>query len=160
MTKPKTMWEIKKIIKNIGEFREEEITKKNDKVYNKNINNKSESDFSKEKNKAILFITNLSQTKREKLLALLIKIQKIQKSKLNTSEKAIEIKKIMWTNQSPGSKLLIGGLIGTIGGIFIFGTGGLGIVGLGGAIGVWGGLAGTAGGVLVSSIIQNFEKQP
>jgi len=154
------MWEIKKIIKNIGEFREEEITKKNDKVYNKNINNKSESDFSKEKNKAILFITNLSQTKREKLLALLIKIQKIQKSKLNTSEKAIEIKKIMWTNQSPGSKLLIGGLIGTIGGIFIFGTGGLGIVGLGGAIGVWGGLAGTAGGVLVSSIIQNFEKQP
>jgi len=140
-----------KFFKDLGFFK--------NKRHNKNINNKSESDFSKEINKAILFITKLSKTKREVLLELLKKIQIIQKSKLNSSEKATEIKKIMWINQSPVSKLIIGGLIGTIGGLFIFGTGGIGIAGLGGAIGVWGFLAGTAGGVVVSSIIQNFENK-
>ena len=140
-----------KFFKDLGFFK--------NKGHNKNINNKSESDFSKEINKAILFITKLSKTKREVLLELLKKIQIIQKSKLNSSEKATEIKKIMWINQSPVSKLIIGGLIGTIGGLFIFGTGGIGIAGLGGAIGVWGFLAGTAGGVVVSSIIQNFENK-
>jgi len=42
----------------------------------------------------------------------------------------------------------------------IFGSGGIGIAGLGGAVGIWGGLAGTVGGILISSLIQNFEKKP
>lgn len=66
----------------------------------------------------------------------------------------------MWTNQTPLSKILIGAFIGTIAGVFIFGSGGIGIAGLGGAVGIWGGLAGTVGGVLISSLIQNFEKKP
>ncbi len=63
----------------------------------------------------------------------------------------------MWTVQSASSKLWIGGIIGTIVGFLIFGTGGIGIAGLGSAIGIWGFLAGTTGGVLISSLIQNFE---
>jgi len=110
--------------------------------------------------KATKFITNLSNIKREKILELLKKVQNIQKSRLSKTEKASEIKKIMWTNQTPLSKILIGAFIGTIAGVFIFGSGGIGIAGLGGAVGIWGGLAGTVGGVLISSLIQNFEKKP
>lgn len=54
-------------------------------------------------------------------------------------------------------KLSIGAALGTLIGLMIFGTGGMVIVALGSGIGVWGFLAGTTSGVLISSIIQNFE---
>jgi len=120
---------------------------------------KSDIDFTKELNMGTKFIANLSNRKREKILELLNSVQKIQKSSLSKTEKAAEIKKLMWINQTPLSKILIGAFIGTIAGVFIFGSGGIGIAGLGGAIGIWGGLAGTVGGVLISSLIQNFEKK-
>jgi hypothetical protein len=135
-------------------FNFEKSKNKKEKVNNKN---KTQRDFSNEINKAIIFISNLSKNKRNLLIELLKEVQKIQNSTLSTSEKALEIKKIMWTNQSRGAKYIIGSLLGTIGGLFIFGTGGIGIVGLGGAIGGWGFLAGTAGGLFISSLIQNFE---
>jgi len=121
---------------------------------------KSDMDFSKELNKGINFIGNLSNRKREKILELLKNVQKIQRTSLSKREKTADIKKLMWTNQTPLSKILIGAFIGTIAGVFIFGSGGIGIAGLGGAIGIWGGLAGTAGGIMISSLIQNFEKKP
>jgi len=125
----------------------------------KNEKDNNDLDLSKGLIKATKFITNLSNIKREKILDLLKKVQNIQKSSLSKTEKASEIKKIMWTNQTPLSKILIGAFIGTIAGVFIFGSGGIGIAGLGGAVGIWGGLAGTVGGVLISSLIQNFEKK-
>ena len=128
-----------------------------DKKANDILDNKSKNDLSKEISKGSLFLKRLPKNQREIILNLLKEIHRVQKSKLSTGEKAAEIKKIMWTNQSPGSKLIIGGLIGSFAGLFVFGTGGIGIAGLGGAIGIWGGLAGTVGGVLVSSLIQNFE---
>ncbi|RMA67702.1 hypothetical protein [Ulvibacter antarcticus] len=109
-------------------------------------------------NKGIIFLKKLSTKQRERLLGLLKKVQEIQTSELSKTEKTTEIKKVLWTDQSPRSKLFIGGFLGTIVGLMIFGTGGIGIAGLGGAIGVWGFLAGTTGGILISSIIQNFEK--
>jgi hypothetical protein len=128
-----------------------------DKKANDILDNKSKNDLSKEISKGSLFLKRLPKNQREIILNLLKEIHRVQKSKLSTGEKAAEIKKIMWTNQSPGAKLIIGGLIGSFAGLFVFGTGGIGIAGLGGAIGIWGGLAGTVGGVLVSSLIQNFE---
>jgi len=108
--------------------------------------------------KTIKFISKLSIKQKNKLLNLLREVQKIQKSELNKKQKAIEIKKILWTNQTSLGKLLTGAFIGTLFGLIIFGTGGIGIVGLGSGIGVWGFLSGTLGGTLISSIIQNFEK--
>ncbi|WP_223550513.1 hypothetical protein [Aestuariivivens sp. NBU2969] len=108
--------------------------------------------------KGIAFFQKLSRKQKDKILTLLRRVQEIQNSNLSGTEKAKEIKKIMWTKQSVKSKLFIGGFLGTIIGIAVFGTGGIGIAGLGGAVGIWGFLAGTAGGVIVSSLIQNFEK--
>lgn len=109
--------------------------------------------------KGINFLIKLSERRRERLLNLLKKVQIIQKSDLSVSEKAKEIKKTLWTSQSPSSKLVIGGFLGTIAGLIVFGTGGIGIAALGSAVGVWGFLAGTTGGVVIASIIQNFEKE-
>ena len=119
----------------------------------------NDSELNKRIKKGIEFISKLSSKQREKILHLLKKVQIVQNSNLNKSEKTIEIKRILWTDQSSLSKLFIGGLLGTIGGLMVFGTGGIGIAGLGGAVGVWGFLTGTAGGVLISSLIQNFEKR-
>ena len=119
---------------------------------------KSESEVLSKVNKGINYISKLSEKQQKRILNLLKEVQKIQKSELTTSEKTAEIKQLLWTDQSMGSKLFIGGFLGTIAGLVIFGTGGIGIVGLGGAIGVWGFLAGTTGGVLITSIIQNFKK--
>jgi len=119
----------------------------------------NDSELNERIKKGIDFISKLSRKQRERILSLLIKVQEIQNSNLNSSEKTSEIKRILWTNQSSLSKLFIGGLLGTIGGLMVFGTGGIGIAGLGGAVGIWGFLTGTAGGVLISSLIQNFEKR-
>jgi hypothetical protein len=115
-------------------------------------------DYNEKLNKIIQYVSKFSGQQKERLLVLLLKVQEIQKSDISTAEKATDIKRILWKEQSTKSKLFIGGFLGTLAGLFIFGTGGIGIAGLGGAIGVWGFLAGTAGGVLVSSLIQNFEK--
>ncbi len=116
-------------------------------------------EISKILKKAIEFISNLSEKHKTKFLILLKKVEGIQKSNLSSKEKTNEIKRVLWIEQSPKSKLLIGAFLGTIAGFFVFGTGGIGIVGLGSGIGIWGFLAGTAGGVLISSIIQNFENK-
>ncbi|WP_024480412.1 hypothetical protein [Cellulophaga baltica] len=131
---------------NYDSFFKNSDSKQNDSELNERIRKGSE------------FISNLSGKQMERVLDLLKKVQDIQKSNLNSSQKTTEIKRILWTDQSSLSKLLIGGLLGTIGGLAVFGTGGIGIAGLGGAVGVWGFLTGTAGGVLISSLIQNFEK--
>lgn len=120
---------------------------------------KKDSSFSATLEKGMQYISKLSKNQRDVLLALLKKVQEVQKSDLSTNDKVKEIKRIMWTEQSPKSKLIIGGLIGSIAGLVVFGTGGIGLVGLGGAVGVWGFLAGSAGGVFISSLIQNFEKK-
>ncbi|WP_115460579.1 hypothetical protein [Winogradskyella aurantiaca] len=121
--------------------------------------NKSQcNDFNEKLSKVIDYLKDLSNDKREELFVILRKVQDIQKSDLNTKQKTQAIKRVMWKEQSVKSKLFIGGFIGTVAGLFIFGTGGIGIAGLGGAIGIWGFLAGTAGGILVSSLVQNFEK--
>ena len=88
---------------------------------------------------------------------MLIKVRDIQNSELSNIEKTNRIKLQLWTNQSIKNKIIIGGLIGTLFGFVIFGTSGIGIAGLGSAIGVWGFLAGTMGGALISSLIANFE---
>ncbi|WP_116695032.1 hypothetical protein [Marixanthomonas spongiae] len=118
-----------------------------------------EKNYGNSTSRGIEYLTKLSITKREHLLSLLRKINEIQKMELGTKEKAERIKIILWTNQNTKSKLLIGGFIGTMAGLFIFGTGGIGIAGLGGAVGIWGFLAGTSGGVFIASLIENFEKK-
>ena len=120
--------------------------------------NKTESELSVKIQKGIDFLLKLSKKQRDKLLGLLKEVNEVQKSSLSTKEKAKKLKNIMWTNQSVKSKLLIGAFLGAITGLFIFSTGGIGITALGGGIGVWGWLATSAGGVAVSSLIQNFEK--
>lgn len=109
--------------------------------------------------KALNFISKLSKSKKEKVHKLLLEVKNIQDSDLSNGEKTSKIKSLLWTNQNVKSKIIIGGLIGTLLGLAIFGTGGIGIAGLGGAIGVWGFLSGTMGGVLISSLIVNFEKK-
>ncbi|GGZ64537.1 hypothetical protein GCM10008088_27600 [Mesonia mobilis] len=109
--------------------------------------------------KGINFLLKLSTKNRIKILELLKYVNKIQNSNLENGEKSSKIKSILWTQQSATTKLFVGGFLGTIGGLVIFGTGGIGIAGLGGAIGIWGFLAGTTGGILISSIIQNFENK-
>lgn len=120
--------------------------------------NKTENEISVKIQKGIDFLLKLSKKQRDKLLGLLKEVNEVQKSSLSTKEKAKKLKNIMWTNQSVKSKLLIGAFLGAITGLFIFSTGGIGITALGGGIGVWGWLATSAGGVAVSSLIQNFEK--
>lgn len=120
--------------------------------------NQGDNEITVQVQKGIDFLLKLSKKQRDKFLALLKEVESIQKSNLATEEKAKEIKKVLWSKRSVKGKLLIRAFLGTITGLVIFGTGGIGIAGLGGAIGVWGWLAGAAGGVLVSSLIQNFEK--
>lgn len=119
----------------------------------------TDSEVSNRLTKADRYIKKLSSKQRDKILSLLRAVHEVQKSDMTTGEKAHEIKKILWTNQSTESKLFIGGALGTVIGLLVFGTGGIGIVGLGGGIGVWGFLAGTTGGVLVASLIENFENE-
>ncbi|UAB74520.1 hypothetical protein [Mesoflavibacter sp. SCSIO 43206] len=109
--------------------------------------------------KAINFITKLSSSKREKLMSILKKVNEVQSSNLTTKEKAKEIKRIMWSDQSTNTKLFIGAFLGAVTGLFIFGTGGIGIAALGTGVGVWGWLATAAGGAFISSLIQNYEKK-
>ncbi len=104
-------------------------------------------------------LKNLDPQKQQKFIELLKQVQRIQQSMLSNSEKASKIKEILWTNQSTSGKLWIGAILGSLTGLAIFGTGGIGIAGLGGAVGIWGFLTGTAGGILVSSVIQNYEKR-
>ena len=103
--------------------------------------------------------SKFTASQKSKLIELLREVQKIQNSNLNTNEKVSKIKNELWTKHNPKTKLLIGGFLGTIFGFAVFGTGGIGIAALGSATGIWGFLAGTTGGILVSSIIQNFEKK-
>ena len=120
---------------------------------------KKQTEFLDMVKKDIDYFSKLSTKKQKKILTLLREIQEVQNSNLSFSEKTSKIKNIMWTNQSTQSKLFIGGFLGTLMGLFVFGTGGIGVAAFGGAVGIWGFLAGTAGGVLVSSLIQNFEKE-
>ena len=109
--------------------------------------------------RGVEYISKLSSSKKEKLLNLLKKVQDIQASDLTTKQKAKEIKRIMWNEQSASSKLFIGAFLGAVTGLFIFGTGGIGIAALGTGVGVWGWLATAAGGAFVSSLIQNYENK-
>ena len=109
--------------------------------------------------KAREFISKLSSSKKEKLIAILKKVKDIQSSNLTTKQKAKEIKRIMWSDQSTNSKLFIGAFLGAITGLFIFGTGGIGIAALGTGVGVWGWLATAAGGSFIASLIQNYENK-
>lgn len=109
--------------------------------------------------KGLSYISKLSSSKREKLMAILQKVKDIQSSNLTTKEKAKEIKRIMWSDQSTSNKLFIGAFLGAITGLFVFGTGGIGIAALGTGVGVWGWLATAAGGAFISSLIQNYEKK-
>ena len=109
--------------------------------------------------KALKFISNLSNSKKEKFIAVLKKVQGVQKLDLTTKQKAKEIKLIMWNDQSASSKLIIGAFLGAVTGLFIFGTGGIGIAALGTGVGVWGWLATAAGGSFIASLIQNYENK-
>lgn len=108
--------------------------------------------------KGLKYISKLSNSKKEKLISLLNNVKSIQVSELTKKEKALEIKRVMWTDQSTNSKLFIGGFLGGVFGLFIFGTGGIGIAALGGGIGLWGWLATAAGGAFISSLIQNYKE--
>lgn len=109
--------------------------------------------------KAINYIAKLSSSKKEKLMAILKKVKDVQSSDLTTKEKTKEIKRIMWSDQSTNNKLFIGAFLGAITGLFVFGTGGIGIAALGTGVGVWGWLATAAGGAFISSLIQNYERK-
>lgn len=109
--------------------------------------------------KGVEYISKLSISKKEKLMAILKKVKDVQSSNLTTKEKAKEIKRIMWSDQSTNNKLFIGAFLGAIAGLFIFGSGGIGIAALGTGVGVWGWLATAAGGAFVSSLIQNYENK-
>jgi len=102
-------------------------------------------------------ITNLDSQKKQNFLNLLKKVKEIQDSQMDFNSKTQEIKRILWSEQTASAKLWIGAILGSITGFAVFGTGGVGIAALGGGIGIWGFLAGTTGGVLISSLLQNFE---
>lgn len=109
--------------------------------------------------KGLNYTSKLSSSKREKLMSVLKRVQDVQSSNLTAKQKAKEIKRIMWSDQSTNSKLFIGAFLGAVTGLFIFGTGGIGIAALGTGVGVWGWLATAAGGAFISSLIQNYEKK-
>lgn len=109
--------------------------------------------------KGLRYIEKLSSSKKEKLMAILKKVKDVQSSNLTTKEKTKEIKRIMWSDQSTNNKLFIGAFLGAITGLFVFGTGGIGIAALGTGVGIWGWLATAAGGAFISSLIQNYEKK-
>ena len=109
--------------------------------------------------KGLNYISKLSSSKKEKLMAILKKVKEVQSSDLTTKQKAKEIKRIMWSDQSTSSKLFIGAFLGAITGLFVFGTGGIGIAALGTGVGVWGWLATAAGGSFIASLIQNYENK-
>ena len=46
--------------------------------------------------------------KKEKLYLLLVKVRDIQESNLSTSEKAYQIKSLLWTNQNVRNKIITG----------------------------------------------------
>jgi hypothetical protein len=120
--------------------------------------NKSKTSISDLLKKAIELIMKMSKQKRQYLLQIFKKVEQVQKSNSDFEEKTLKIKTILWTEQPLNAKLFIGAFLGTIAGLVIFGTGGIGIAALGGAIGFWGFLAGTAGGTFIASLIHNFEK--
>jgi len=99
----------------------------------------------------------LDSKKKQKFFVLLQKVKEIQNSSKDFNTKTREIKRVLWTEQTASGKLWIGAILGSLTGFAVFGTGGIGIAALGGGIGIWGFLAGTTGGVLISSILQNFE---
>lgn len=125
----------------------------------KKASKKQEFDLNDRVKKIIEYLFKLSKSKRDMFVKLLREVQRIQKSNISDEQKKEEIKKILWSNHSPSIKLSIGAALGTLLGLMVFGTGGLGIAAFGSGIGVWGFLAGTTGGILISSIIQNFEKR-
>lgn len=73
-------------------------------------------DYTEKLKKVIQYISKLSGQQKERLLALLLKVQEIQKSDLTTSQKSTEIKRVLWKEQSTKSKLFIGGFLGTLAG--------------------------------------------
>tara|TARA_R110002167_G_scaffold134709_2_gene320797 strand:- start:4728 stop:5105 length:378 start_codon:yes stop_codon:yes gene_type:complete len=107
--------------------------------------------------KGLSYISKLSSSKKEKLMVILKKVKSVQSSDFTTKQKAKEIKRIMWSDQSTNSKLFIGAFLGAITGLFIFGTGGIGISALGTGVGIWGWLATAAGGSFIASLMQNYE---
>lgn len=123
--------------------------------------NKMYDDYIKTENidKAESYLKNINSNKLNYILSLLKEVEQVQKSNLSSNEKTIKIKHILWSQHSASQKLWIGGILGTLFGLLIFGTGGIGIAGLGSAFGISGFLAGTTGGILISSLIQNFEKK-
>ncbi len=108
--------------------------------------------------KSINYIKKLSSDKQDEIINLLKQVRTIQNSDLNKTEKKKELKKILWDNQTTSKKLLIGAFFGSLIGLFVFGTSGIGIAAFGSASGIYGFLTGTFGGTFISSIIQNFEK--
>ena len=120
--------------------------------------NKSKTSINDLLKKAIELIMKMSEQKRQSLLQILKEVEQVQKSDLGFEKKALKIKTILWTEQPLKAKLIIGAFLGTIAGLVVFGTGGMGIAALGGAVGFWGFLAGTAGGTFIASLIHNFEK--
>ena len=127
-------------------------------IFNMENTSKTENEISVKIQKGIDFLSKLSKKQRDKLLGLLKRVHEIQKTSLSRMDKVKKLKNIMWTRQSVKSKLLLGAFFGAISGLFIFSTGGIGITALGGGVGVWGWLASSVGGVAISSLIQNFEK--
>ena len=109
--------------------------------------------------KGLDYISKLSSSKRKKLIIVLEHVKSVQSSDLSTKQKAKEIKRIMWNDQSTTSKLMIGAFLGAVSGLFIFGTGGVGIAAFGTGIGIWGWLATAAGGSFIASLIQNYENR-
>lgn len=118
---------------------------------------KFDKDLPKMINGGTVFLLRLSMKQRENLLNALRQIRDIHKSDLSKGEKVKEIKKCLWIQRSVKYKLVVGAFIGAVTGLAIFGTGGIGVVALGGGVGVAGWLASAAGGVVVASIIKNFE---
>lgn len=109
--------------------------------------------------KSINYIKKLSSDKQAEIISLLRQIQTIQNSDLTIKEKKKELKVILWENQTTSKKLLIGAFFGSLIGLSIFGTSGIGIAAFGSASGIYGFLTGTLGGTFISSIIQNYENK-
>lgn len=109
--------------------------------------------------KANKYFSGLNYKNKSRILDALREVHRIQNSALSDSEKIKNIKYVLWTKQSITSRLAIGGFLGAVLGLTIFGTGGVGIAALGGAVGIWGWFLTSVGGAAVASIISNFEKK-